>query len=134
MVGNATKRGNSNELSAELFETTLHRITGDGGTGGAERRLSPRVGLRCKIKLHPVKHGVMGTPVFVWTRDISRCGIGVMSFKKMTQGETYLLMLPSEAEGTRRVLYCTVRNCQPMMTGIFAVGLSFEALQGREAA
>ena len=98
------------ELSAELFEATLHRIKGDGGTGGVERRTTPRVGLRCPVKLLPVKNGAMGTPIAVWTRDISRCGIGVMSSKRMKEGEHYVLTLPSTQEHSQVVLYCTVRK------------------------
>ena len=120
------------ELSAELFEATLHRIKGDGGKGGVERRKTPRVGLRSRVKLLPVKNGTMGTGIPVWTRDISRCGVGVMTSKRMKPGDHYVLTLPStQAEG-QVVLYCTVRNCESLVRGIFAVGFSFEALRGGE--
>ena len=120
------------ELSAELFEATLHRIKGDGGTGGVERRKAPRVGIRCRVKLLPVKNGAMGTPIAVWTRDISLHGVGVMSSKNMKPGDHYVLTLPSTQAESQVVLYCTVRNCAALVRGIFAVGLSFEALRGAE--
>jgi hypothetical protein len=120
------------ELSAELFEATLHRIKGDGGTGGVERRTTPRVGLRCAVKLLPVKNGTMGAGIAVWTRDISRSGIGVMSSKRMKPGDHFVLTLASTETKSTVVLYCTVRNCEALVRGIFAIGLSFEALRGSE--
>lgn len=122
------------ELSAEVFESTLHRIKGDGGTGGVERRTKPRVGLRARIKLLPLQHGVVGAPVDVWTRDISLTGVGVITSKRMKVGDHYILTLPREQADSNLVLYCTVRNCEALVTDIYAVGLSFEALRGREAA
>jgi hypothetical protein len=74
----------------------------------------------------------MGTPIAVWTRDISRCGVGVMSSKRMKPGDHYVLTLPSTQTESQVVLYCTVRNCDALVRGIFAVGFSFEALRGSE--
>jgi hypothetical protein len=122
------------QLSAELFETTLHRIKGDGGTGGVERRTTPRVGLRSLITLLPLVNGAVAPGIEVRTRDISRTGLGIITHKPLKVNNHYLLSLPSESEGAGRTFYCTVRNCQSLAAGIFGIGISFEELHASEAA
>jgi len=122
------------ELTIELFETTLHRVKGDGGTGGAERRAVPRVGLRSRIKLLRVREGVVeSTGIEAWTRDISRNGMGIVTTKRIKNGETYLVVLTSQETSRQRVLFCTVRNCQ-FQNDIYTAGMSFEELRSRVAA
>ena len=124
------------ELSAELFEKTLQELKGDGGVGGVERRNSPRVGMRCRVKLLPIVDGRVGPPLEAWTRDISRSGIGIMCPMRLKTNTHYVVSLAHQKDADKEhlVLYCTVRNCEELVRGIYVVGFSFEALRAREGA
>jgi hypothetical protein len=117
------------ELSAELYEKTIRDIKGDVAAGAQDRRSHPRVGFRCKIQIIPINGGVVGKPVDVWTRDISRGGISVISSLKLKVGERFALRLP-RGEGEQPLgLLCTVKTVHELGSGVYALGAAFEALQ-----
>lgn len=112
------------ELSAELLESTVESVTGDRGQGEAERRVNPRVGLRCRTKISIYENGVLQPPLAVWTRDISKEGIGIMSSRHLKVGTRFVIRLPRK-HGEDSLLLCTTRNCADLADGIYAIGASF---------
>ncbi|HZL34078.1 MAG TPA: hypothetical protein VFC78_02135 [Tepidisphaeraceae bacterium] len=113
------------ELSAELWESTVGSITGDQAQGLAERRVNPRVGLRCRTNIAIYENGVLQPPVNVWTRDISKDGIGVMSARYLSPGTRFVVRLPRKHHKDPLLLLCTTRNCDELADGIYAVGATF---------
>jgi hypothetical protein len=128
-----TRRVGSMELSATLFETTVRAIKGDEVPIGPDRRSAPRVGLRCRARVFLYDKGVLGESMSVWTRDLSREGIGLMCGRKMEVGDRLVLPLPRPGHSRPLVLLCTVGHCTPIATGMYAVGTSFVEVSAHHA-
>lgn len=123
------------ELSAEAFQQVVNSVKGDAATGAVDRRQHPRVGLRCKVQIIPIENGVPGKPFEVWTRDVSRGGIGVVTHTKMKVGKRFGIRLASDdADTAPTVLLCTVRNCFMLSEGSFAIGATFESVERKHHA
>lgn len=116
------------ELSAELLESVLSSVRSDPARGAAENRKSPRVPLRCRVTITPVEGGSLGAPMHVWTRDISRGGVGLVCSKYVRTGTKFLVQLPRRFEKPVPIL-CIVRNCTELADDIFAVGATFTELR-----
>jgi hypothetical protein len=82
------------------------------------------------MKIVQVNGRGLGASMDVWTRDISRSGIGIISSKRIEAGERFILLLPRGAGDPPLSLMCIVRNCDDLSGGCFGLGASFEA-QGR---
>jgi hypothetical protein len=122
------------ELSAELFEQTIRLFKGDGSQIKNQRRCHPRVGIRCHIKIVPIEAGVPGEPIEVWTRDISRTGIGVISSQKMKAGDRFVVRFPRADETAPLGLVCTIKCCTQLSKGVYAIGAVFEGVQKADPA
>jgi hypothetical protein len=121
------------ELSATLFETTVNSIKGDEVPVGPDRRSVPRVGLRCRARVFLYEKGVLGESMSVWTRDLSREGIGLMCPRRMEAGDRLVLPLPRPGHSRPLVLLCTVSHCTQMAVGMYAVGTSFVEVSAHHA-
>jgi PilZ domain len=117
------------ELSAELFEQTIRLFKGDGAAIKNQRRCHPRVGIRCQIKIVPIKDGVPAEPIEVWTRDISRTGIGIICSQKMRAGDRFVVHFPRESEEAPLGLVCTIKCCNQLTKGVYAIGAIFEGMR-----
>jgi PilZ domain len=117
------------ELSAELFEQTIRLFKGDGSAIKNQRRTHPRVGIRCHIKIVPIEAGVPGEPIEVWTRDISRTGIGIITSQKMKTGDRFVVHFPRESEAPPLGLVCTIKCCSQLSKGIYSIGAVFEGMR-----
>jgi hypothetical protein len=123
------------KLSVELFQKTLQHLKGETASGRVEKRSAPRVGLRARILLTAVRTTGLEDPIAVWTRDISRIGLGVISTSQFKIGDHYLLTICHEGKRAREkplALYCTVRTCQAVTEQSYAVGLSFEDMRVKQ--
>jgi len=121
------------ELTAEMFEHTIRLFKGDGAVVKNQRRAHPRVGIRCRISIIPVDGGVVGQPIDVWTRDISRGGIGVLSSQPMKVGGRFVVRFPRPGDKPF-ALVCTVKCCSQISQGVYAIGAIFEGLDKTAAA
>jgi hypothetical protein len=117
------------ELSAELFEQTIRLFKGDGSAIKNQRRTHPRVGIRCHIKIVPIEAGVPGEPIEVWTRDISRTGIGVITSQKMKAGDRFVVHFPRADEAPPLGLVCTIKCCSQLSKGVYSIGAVFEGMR-----
>jgi len=117
------------ELSAELFEQTIRLFKGDGSAIKNQRRCYPRVGIRCHIKIVPIEAGRPGEPIEVWTRDISRTGIGIICSQKMKAGDRFVVHFPRESEAPPLGLVCTIKCCSQLSKGVYAIGAVFEGMR-----
>lgn len=114
------------ELSAELFEQTIRLFKGDGSAIKNQRRCHPRVGIRCRIKIVPIENGLPGEPVEVWTRDISRTGIGIICSQKMKSGDRFVVRFPRADSAPPLGLVCTIKCCSQLSKGVYSIGAIFE--------
>jgi len=116
------------ELSAELFEQTIRSFKGDGSSVKKQRRRHPRVGIRCRLRIIPIESGIAGAEIEVWTRDISRHGIGIICSQAMAVGSRFVVRFP-RADGTPCLaVVCTIRCCNQLSQGVFAIGAAFEGI------
>jgi hypothetical protein len=99
-----------------------------------QRRGQPRVGIRCRIKIIPIESGVAGAAMDVWTRDISRGGIGVLSSQPMAVGNRFVVRFPHKGNAPPLGMVCTVRCCNQLSPGVFAIGAVFEGLANSKSA
>jgi hypothetical protein len=117
------------ELSAELFEQTIRLFKGDGSAIKNQRRTHPRVGIRCHIKIVPIEAGVPGEPIEVWTRDISRTGIGIICSQKMRAGDRFVVHFPRADATAPLGLVCTIKCCSQLSKGVYSIGAIFEGMR-----
>jgi c-di-GMP-binding flagellar brake protein YcgR len=122
------------ELSAELFEQTIRSFKGDGSAVKKQRRGQPRVGIRCRLKIVPIESGLAGREIEVWTRDISRVGIGIISSEPMIVGNRFIVRFPGAGDTPALAMVCTIRCCNRLSKGIFAIGAAFENIDKAPAA
>ncbi|MGD0542387.1 MAG: PilZ domain-containing protein [Tepidisphaeraceae bacterium] len=122
------------ELSAELFEQTIRFFKGDGSAIKKQRRAHPRVGIRCRIKIVPITAGVPAEAIEVWTHDISRAGIGIISSQKMKAGDRFVVRFPRADAARPLALVCTVKCCSQLSKGVHAIGAIFEGVDRAEHA
>jgi c-di-GMP-binding flagellar brake protein YcgR len=116
------------ELSAALFEQTIRSFKGDGSSVKNQRRSQPRVGIRCRLKIVPVESGVARAEIEVWTRDISRGGIGMISSQSMAVGSRFVVRFPRATDMPALAMVCTIRCCNQLSQGVFAIGAVFEGI------
>jgi hypothetical protein len=119
--------GNIMELSAELFRKTINSLRGDVKPGVAGQRQSPRVGIRCRLRIITIVGGKPGPQVDVWARDVSRGGLGIVSPVPMNAGDRFVVRFPRlDGAGTQISVLCTVRNCSEIPQDAFLIGAMFE--------
>jgi PilZ domain-containing protein len=112
----------TNKLSAEVFETILANLRSDNTGRQSEKRQNPRVGLRAKLDISlPDSAKKGGQPTTVWVRDISLCGLGILTGRFMKTGMTFTAMFDRAREGTLNVEY-TVTYCKTLSDEMFSVG------------
>jgi hypothetical protein len=115
------------ELSVELFRKTIHSLRGDINKGVAGKRQSPRVGIRCRVRIIRIIDGKAGPAMDVWARDVSRGGIGVVSPTRLNVGERFVIRFPRvEGDGSPISVLCTVCNCSEIPQDAFLIGAKFE--------
>src|SRR5665213_1832598 len=108
------------ELSAEILHSTVAGIKPELG----ERRQYPRIPFRFKVKIIPYENRECRAPIFLWTRDVSAVGIGLLHRKTMREGSQFIIRLPRE-DDTPVLLLCTVRNCVRLAPELYGIGASF---------
>ncbi len=108
------------ELSAEVLHDTVNSI----GENLGERRRHVRVPMRFKVKIIPYEDGQLGDSLYIWTRDISPGGIGIITPKRMREGKHFIMRLP-RLDDTPVLLLCTVRACREVSQSIYNIGASF---------
>ena len=106
------------ELSGDTLESAVRGLRPE-----ASNRKSPRMPMRLRLRIVPFANGALGTPLAIWTRDISTSGIGIMSSKPLAPGIKFVLRLPRKNEPAL-FLMCVVRNCQ-RADDVFMIGASF---------
>jgi hypothetical protein len=114
-------------ISAELFTQILSQLTSDNiKPDPHERRTSPRVGVRAKIRFERPVLGDAGIEKnMVTVREISRGGIGFLYTKRITRGEVVRAFF-DKGEGGHLVAEYTVCHCVTLSGGQFLVGARLE--------
>jgi hypothetical protein len=119
--------GKNMELSAELFRKTINSLRGDTKPGVAGQRQSPRVGIRCRLRIITIVGGKAGAAMDVWARDISRGGIGIVSSRRFAVGDRFVARFPRLDRGDEKIsILCTVCNCTEIPQDAYLVGAKFE--------
>jgi len=114
------------ELSAELVQSTINRLKGDQ----VNQQKHPRAPLRVRLKIVPYENGTVGSPIEVWTLDISCGGLSIISSMPMRTGRKFIVRL-KQMDDMPLYLLCTVRNCTELAKNVFRVGSSFVEVAGR---
>jgi len=115
------------ELSAELFRKTINSLRGDTKPGVAGQRQSPRVGIRCRLRIITIVGGKPGQAIDVWARDVSRGGIGVVSPVRFAIGDRFVIRFPRLDNKDEKIsVLCTVCNCTEIPQDAFLIGAKFE--------
>ena len=115
------------ELSADLFRKTINSLRGDIQPGVAGQRKSPRVGIRCRLRIITIVDGKPGPAIDVWARDVSRGGMGIVSPTRMNAGDRFVVRFPRlDGDGAQISVLCTVRNCSEIPQEAFLIGAQFE--------
>jgi PilZ domain len=122
------------ELRAEQYEQIIAHLPSKCADGRpAERRASPRVGLRAQIQLIPCRAGVPVKVLPAMIRDISHDGIGLIFHEALNPGIAIVLILPGSKSRTVDLLFEIVR-CTRLSNGQFSIGARFLRLVTREDA
>lgn len=110
-------------ISAEMFESIIRGIRGDGGD---EKRKHPRVGLSGRITIAPLPPAKNQKPTTVAVRDLSPGGIGILHSQAFRPGEQFNLILKYDKSETTKTILCTVRWSRSVGSDLYAIGAQFE--------
>ena len=104
------------QLTVEAIIETLRSLTSDGvgdsPRGRTPRRL-PRVGLRMRIMILPLKGESRPRPAIVRLRNMSPAGLGLMVDEPMQAGQQFLIRLPRDRGGSAHLLG-VVERCRKL--------------------
>jgi c-di-GMP-binding flagellar brake protein YcgR len=117
-----------------MFEQTIRLFKGDGAAIKRQRRTHPRVGIRCHIKIAPVGAGATGKPIDVWTRDLSRSGVGFVVSQQMAVGSRFVIRFARADNSAPLALVCTIKCCTQVAKGVYAIGAVFEGIDKTDSA
>ena len=81
------------------------------------------------IIIVPIEAGVPGEPIEVWTRDISRTGIGIITSQKMKAGDRFVVHFPRADATAPLGLVCTIKSCSQLSKGVYSIGAVFEGMR-----
>jgi hypothetical protein len=111
-------------LSAEAFDSIVTSLKSDNGSRLNEQRGGPRVGVRGRVEVREILPGGRLAPgVFVWVRDVSADGIGILHAGSMRPGNRFVARLPRGNDDTLELTY-EVTNVNPVARGLFTIGAS----------
>lgn len=113
------------QLSADQFEQIVTQLRSGQPHRNAERRASPRVGLRAQVSVIPCRTGIRARVHTVWIRDVSAHGINFLFHQPLAAGTYVVLVLPRTKGPTLDLLF-VVKRCQPLGNGQVSVGAHLE--------
>ena len=103
-----------------------------GPKRGADLRQSQRVGVRFPANILILEGGKVARTDQIHVRDISALGIGIIHNLKMALKQQFIIEMPLEEGGMRRIL-CEVKNCRRLADDLFGIGASFIAAKAFDA-
>ena len=110
------------QLSLEMFNQIVSHLKG-GRDGLNNKRREPRVGMRNRVNLTPLK-GMTNRPdrpARVAVRDLSRDGIGFLLTRRIPLKSMFSIELPALDEGAMTATY-RVTHCEPLEEGLYRIG------------
>ncbi len=128
-------------LTGEWFDNLAKTLKGKtpsaagaetSGKRGADLRQSQRVGVRFPAQIMIIENGKVARQDQIHVRDISAMGIGIIHNLKMAVKQQFIIEMPLEEGGSRRIL-CEVKNCRRLADDLFGIGASFIAAKAFEA-
>src|SRR5258707_2499096 len=93
-------------LRADQYEQIVSHLRSERAAGrNAERRGTPRAGLRAQVQIIPCRTGVRARILPAMIRDVSLDGIGLIFAEPLDPGTYVVLILPASATSTLDVLF-----------------------------
>jgi hypothetical protein len=116
------------ELSRELFNLIIAQLKGSGG-GNNDKRKTPRVGLRNRVFLTPMKgpDKKASQSYGVIVRDLSPDGIGILHHRKIPADTLFAIRLPAPEAGDMLAIY-RVEHCETLEEDLYRIGGSLVKL------
>ncbi len=110
------------QLSRELFNQIIAHLKG-GRDGIHNKRREPRVGLRNRVALTPLKgsDNSRDRASDVAVRDLSRDGIGFLHHKRLPVNTLFTISLPALDDGELTAVY-RVKHCESLDEGLYRIG------------
>ena len=106
------------QLSAEIFERIVDALEVDPTQRtAAEKRQEPRTAVHGSVSIVPPGGG---PSLRVEVRDMSRHGIGILSRRKMSPGDEFVLLIAGDA-GAVGVVF-SVAHCRALSPEQYAIG------------
>lgn len=113
-------------LTADQFQDIISTLRSDSGSPrNAEKRASPRVGLRARICISPMFEGGLPRWITAWVRDLSSDGMGLTQNEPLHAGTRFLVRFPRRGLRPLEVIY-VVAHCRALAKQIFSVGARLE--------
>jgi hypothetical protein len=109
-------------LSAEAFDAIVSSLKSDNGSRLHEQRGAPRVGVRGRVEVCEIlPSGRLAPGVFVWVRDLSADGIGILHAGSMKPGTRFVARLPRGNAQSMELTY-EVTNMNAVARGLYTIG------------
>jgi hypothetical protein len=120
------------ELPPKLFRDIVRDNRGPATEFTPEKRQMGRVSLNAPATLVSIQRGG-ARPVVVTVCDISPTGLGVTTPEAMTKGDRFLIGL-KRVDASLLWIECAVMRWQPVGSGLYFVGATFNRVVERAAA
>jgi hypothetical protein len=109
-------------LTAEAFDQIVNSLKSDCGRRFNEKRHKPRVGVRGRVQVVPIRpDGTIEAGFEVWVRDVSISGIGILHSKPMPRGAQFEAHF-SRQDDVPLVLTYVVAHYKSVVKGLYTIG------------
>src|SRR5881394_3600287 len=100
----------------------MNSLRSDLGVRTNEKRTKPRVGVRGRVQIAPIRpDGTAETLFDVWVRDLSTNGIGILHTKPLAEGSQFEAYFKRHNDGPLILTYI-VAHTKSVVKGLFTVG------------
>jgi len=114
------------ELSADLFRRIVGELRSQQ-TPQDERRRKPRISWCAGVSIYPCRNGEIEPAMPVGVRDVSSTGVCSLQYRRLENGQKFILELKTQDEQVVRIL-CLVKYWRWVNEDLYAMGAEFESM------
>jgi hypothetical protein len=120
-------------LSAECYQQIVRALKSDGGRHFNENRARPRVGVRGRVQIAPLRPDGHRSEIFdVWVRDLSARGMGILHTRPLHPGVRFDAIF-HRADAGPLVLTYVVVQVKSVDDGMYTLGAQLTAIDPRDS-
>ncbi len=116
-------------LTADRYQEIVRALKSDGGRHYDEKRGRPRVGVRGRVQIAPLRASGQRLPAFdVWVRDLSNKGLGILHTRPLHPGTKFDAIF-HRPDSPPMILTYVVAQTRSVDNGMYTIGAHLLAME-----